>query len=176
MKLLRSWPDNVPDGRNHVVDDAEKLVLSNYDYRPLFDVDDDVLLLEWDIAVHREDVERFAEIANEDPSRIIVAPYRLYETTLNSYPLAKTPWCHRTSGNQHIQTNDPFCHWFGLGMIYLPRAIVLEFKEEFDVARWSFEGFNDNTLSAWHWRAKKTPVPVIWEVRPVHLHYTMAGL
>lgn len=165
MKLLRSWPARVPDGRNHVVDDIEKLVIDNYAYEKLFNVDDDIVMLEWDIAVDPEDLERFTTAARESPDDVVVAPYRLRRP-----PPRSTVWVHRFDTNRHVQEGDPFCHWFGLGLTYLPKRIVSAFHAELEQRKWP-EGFNDCTLSMWHWRVLQKEVPIMWNVRPVHMHY-----
>jgi hypothetical protein len=83
MRLLRSWPSRIPEGRSYVVDDIERLVIDNHSYGPLSAVDDDVLLLEWDIAIGQEDLRHFADHAAKDPDRVLVAPYRIYADTYN---------------------------------------------------------------------------------------------
>lgn len=165
MKLLRSWPARVPEGRNYVVDGVERLIIDRYTYEKLFDVDDDIVMLEWDIAIDPEDLDQFTTAARENPGDVVVAPYRLRRP-----PPRKTEWVHRYATNEHVQFGDPFCHWFGLGLTYLPRGIIRHFRAEFEREGWP-EGFNDCTLSMWHWRVLRKEVPIMWDVRPVHLHY-----
>jgi hypothetical protein len=170
MRILRSWPATVPAGRAHVVDNIERLVMDGYDYRVLGDVNDDVLLLEWDIAVGLEDLERFAAAATEDPGRVLVAPYRLYSYASGRPHLGR--WAHRryegdpaTGHLRHVDENDTACHLFGLGMTYLPRDITQAF-----LAAWDGR-VCDVSLSGWHYRNITPEVPIAWDVRPVHLHY-----
>lgn len=179
MRLLRSWPAQIPPGRNYVNDQIERFVMDGYRYDRLAEVDDDILLLEWDVAVGVEDLERFIDRARSDPTRIIVAPYRLYVSTIRETPLPGGPkWVHRYDTGRHVDTGDPFCHWFGLGMAYLPREIVRVFS--IDLAnhlkqnQW-VEGFNDCSFSIWHWRVTRQQVPICWDVRPVHLHYKLTS-
>ena len=68
MRLLRSWPAEVPDGRAHVVDGMDRLVIKDFRYDPwLNDVIDSVLLTEWDIAVGRDELLRFMHHAKAFP-------------------------------------------------------------------------------------------------------------
>ncbi len=61
-----------------MVDPLERVVIDNHDYKALAELDSDVLLLEWDIAVGKEDVEAFARRAKATPGDVLVAPYLLY--------------------------------------------------------------------------------------------------
>src|SRR6478735_9107366 len=81
MKTIRSWPAVIPPGRNYVVDNLPKFLMGDYSYRGLGDLDDDVLLIEWDMAIGKEDLDRFLGHIGDDPSRVVVAPYRVYELT-----------------------------------------------------------------------------------------------
>lgn len=47
MRWLRSWPARQPYGRPHVVDRLERLVIDDYDYTPLGEIDDDAIIIEW---------------------------------------------------------------------------------------------------------------------------------
>jgi hypothetical protein len=174
MRLVRSWPGRIPEGRAHVVDDIERLVINNHDYKPLAAIDDDVLLLEWDIAVGQEDLRHFAEHAHRDPTRVLVAPYRIYA---DAYNLPADIWAHRhwggdgtgtisPNGATPVATGDPTCNLFGLGMCYLPREVVREFA---DIA-WSSH-FGDTQFSMWHYQHVTREVPICWDVHPVHLNY-----
>ena len=174
MRLLRSWPNRVPPGRNHVVDDIERLIISNHCYRPLGDIDDDVLLLEWDIAVDIEDLYRFADVARRAPHRVLVAPYRLPD---RMYGLPAPVWAHRRwdgtgtgtvspVGAKPVETGDPTCDLFGLGMVYLPRALIHGYLR----SGWSSH-FGDVEFSMWHHVEVGQPVPITWDIRPVHVNY-----
>lgn len=171
MKLLRSWPAVVPDGRAYVHDNVERLVMEDYDYRLLDDVDDDVLLIEWDIAVDKEQLQTFAARARSTPERVLVAPYKLYH--FSSDRDRPTPvWAHRkyvgtpeTGQLVHVDEHDPVCHLWGLGLTYLPRWIVRRFLDEWPGT------LSDGAFSGWHYRHIEQDVPIAWDVRPVHLHY-----
>lgn len=174
MRLIRSWPSRIPDGRAHVVDDIERLVIEHHDYKPLAAIDDDVLLLEWDIAVGQEDLRHFAAHAAQDPDRVLVAPYRIYA---DAYNLSEDIWAHRhwdgtglgtisPTGAVSVTTGDPTCNLFALGMTYLPRRIHQDF-----VAYARSGHFGDVEISMWHYQHVAREVPICWDVHPVHLNY-----
>lgn len=175
MKLIRSFPMQVPSGRNHVVDDAERLVNSAYSYAGLADLDVDVVHLDWDQALHREDLVRFADLARERPAHVLVAPVRVYPDSRRG--LSRTVWNLRTyDGEQLRETREgePTCDLFGFGMVYLPAALLRGFSARFadelaaGTVRWDDTGF-----AGWHHR-EHGPATVAWDVRPVHLHYRIS--
>lgn len=172
MKLLRSWPEAVPPGRPHVVDSIPRLVMRDYDYRrPLADVDDDVLLIEWDLAVSKEDLVEFGRRAMAEPARVRVAPYRLYRYA-SDRDRAAPIWAHRryignpqTGRLVHVTEGDPTCHLWGLGLTYLPRDVVRAYLAD------RTEPLTDGHLSGWHYQHVEREVPIDWDIRPIHLHY-----
>ena len=174
MRIFRSWPAVVPADRSYVVDDIEKLVITNFKYNDLYDIDDDVLLLEWDIAVDGVELARFVDHANEDRSRVIVAPYRLYGLDGHGYYLPHL-WAHTRVldadadpwKTRPVDDNEPTCDLFGLGMTYLPKVLTSRFSRDY-IGR-----FSDDRFSRWHLRHADHPeVPICWDVHAVHLHYT----
>jgi hypothetical protein len=179
MRLLRSWPARIPEGRNYVTDSIDRLVISNHDYRPLGGIDDDVLLLEWDIAVDLEQLQAFAERARERTGRVLVAPYRI---PADLYHLPAPCWAHRRwdgtgqgtvvpEGARPVETGDATCNLFGLGMCYLPRALVRRFLADGYATH-----FGDKEFSMWHYQRVTRDVPIMWAVRPVHLNYLIPDL
>jgi hypothetical protein len=179
MRLVRSWPARIPPGRSHVVDDMDRLVIDNCDYTPLAELDEDCLLIEWDIAVDREGLRSFAERARAAPDRVLVAPYLLYA---DAYHLPADIWAHRRwdgtgsgttspTGARPVATGDPVCNLFGFGMAHLPRDLVRRFVE----SRWSAH-FGDVEFSMWHHARVTREVPICWEARPVHLNYRSVDL
>lgn len=167
LKLLRSWPLRIPEGRSYVVDQIERLVIENHDYYGLGAFDSDILLLEWDIAVNKDDLEGFADLARCEPNRVLVAPYMLYTP--------KPVWAHRTwsggyltpEGAVPVRTGALTCNLFGLGMVYLPRDAI----RGFCTSGWA-NHFGDVEFSMWHYHNVETEVPITWAVRPVHLNYS----
>jgi hypothetical protein len=170
VKVVRSWPEHVPPDRCYVVDTLPRFVMRDYDYRGLGDLDDDVLLIEWDMAIGSEDLGRFVELIHQDPSRVLVAPYRVYQQTSHPELLPRPVWVHRryNEGEQsmrHVDEDDPTCHLWGLGVTYLPRRVIHDF-----LVAWPGH-FNDAAVSGWHYRNVEQETRVAWDVRPVHLHY-----
>lgn len=145
--------------------------MDRYDYRILEHVDDDVLLVEWDVAVDKEQLTAFARRATSTPDRVLVAPYKLYHFS-SDRDRPEPVWAHRkyigspeTGTLVHVTEDDPICHLWGLGLVYLPRWIVVEFLNAWDGT------FSDGAFSGWHYRNIVEDVPIAWDVRPVHLHY-----
>ena len=176
MKLVRSWPAEIPEGRGYVMDDIERLVMDGYDYRCLADVGDDVVLIEWDIAVGGEDLELFMARCAENPAQVRVAPYLLYPASTR----AKKPfYVHRyREGGRNVYVTGPeydICHQFGFGLVYIPRNLILKFVEHLN-AQPMHRKFSDTTFSYWHFRnapRENRRVPIDWDVKLVHLHYDM---
>jgi hypothetical protein len=175
VRLLRSWPKTIPPGRSYVEDGIDRVVINNCDYGPLRAfAGDDLLLLEWDIAASQEDLIRFAAVAHDEPDRVLVAPYRIYADV---YRLPRDVWAHRhwdgeprgmsAPGNPtFIDTGAPTCNLFGLGMVYLPAAVLAGWF----AAGWAAH-FGDVEFSMWHYLHVAEDVPICWDVRPVHLNY-----
>lgn len=176
MKLVRSWPAVIPEGRSYIVDDIPKLVMSDYDYRCLLDLDDDVVLIEWDIAVGGQDLETFMARAAANPNQVRVAPYLLYPKSTSSRhgPF----YVHRSngygSGARRYVTGpeQATCDMFGFGLVYLPRALMVEFVAQLPANK----KFTDTTFSYWHRRRaprELRDVPIDWDIVCVHLHYDL---
>lgn len=170
MKIVRSWPSVIPADRCYVVDTLPKFIMTDFDYRGLGDLDDDVLLLEWDIAIDREGLEAFLEQIAAEPDRVHAAPYRIYTSTTRAENLRQPVWVPRryNDGEQsmsHVTEGDAACHTFGLGMTYMPRLIIRDFLDD-----WPGH-FSDMSFAGWHYKNVTKEVPIPWDVRPIHLHY-----
>lgn len=174
MKLIRSWPAVIPPNRAYVVDGIDRLEMGrdtpNYDYRCLLDLDDDVVLIEWDIAVGGEQLARFMDRAKAEPDQVRVAPYLLYRGDDPRNPF----YVHRVREPGHKRwvrgPQDTHCQMFGFGLIYLPRPLI----EGFVATLKPGDFFSDTTFSRWHMRfAKKPNVPIDWDCHASHLHYSL---
>jgi hypothetical protein len=181
MRLYRSWPAmlNRTLDRPHIVDHIEKFPVMDYDYHGLADVDDDILLLEWDIAISWEDLTEFMKRAAEAPDMVRVAPYKLYEG--RSSPV----WAHRmvfSTADVNVSEEDSTCDLFGFGCIYLPRNLLREFNEtavgdrcrdpRYHGSDYRDGRLTDQTFSTWHyWDTKQPRVPIDWGIRPIHLNW-----
>jgi hypothetical protein len=172
VKLIRSFPADPPANRNYVVDDADRIYNANYDYSPLADIHDDIIQLDWDTAVSRGDLVRFAEAARREPGRVLVAPVPIYP---DDYPGLPPPYvwnCRSYVGEgpgralRYVDEWEPECDLFGFGMVYLPRAMIYGFLE----TGW---GFDDTSFASWY-QLEHGPSPIAWDVRPIHLHYRIS--
>lgn len=187
MRVIRSWPAKPPPHRPHVIDELERLTIDNYDYTPLGDVwvetpathNASVVLLEWDIAVDPVDLTTFAARAAAEPRQVRVAAYRLHDS-------AGPRWVHRrvsgrhASGERWIDYMEPFCDYFGFGLVYLPAGLIAGFLDAPAPARgrppWAPDSyddtrFTDQTFSTWlRWRTSHGPVPIDWDIPVVHLN------
>jgi hypothetical protein len=74
-------------------------------------------------------------------------------------------------GAKPVQTGDPYCNLFGLGMVYLPYNMVCNY-----IAAKHASHFGDVEFLMWHYRNVKKNVPISWETPAVHLHYQTKGL
>lgn len=167
MKIVRTWPHKVPPHRGHVLDDLPKFVMGGYDYRPLFEhVDDDVLIVEWDIAVGLEHFEAMTDLARSAPDQVVAAPYRIYLLPRDPGP----HWVMRRFDDvdtlRWVTETDESCHTFGFGLTYVPRDVWRAFDAG-NKRGW----VNDNNFSRWHHEHVRAEVPIPWDIRPVHLHY-----
>lgn len=177
-RWLRSWPDRVPADRAYVADQLPRLVISDYDYAPLANLNEDVVVIEWDMAISREDMQRFTVAARRQPDRVLVAPYTLYQPQ-------PPHLAHRQAlpqGSRWLRYLEPTCDYFGFGLVYLPHELVRAFlaapAPERGREPWVPLGdygdtrLHDQTFSVWHhYRSGQPPVTIAWDVRPVHLHY-----
>jgi hypothetical protein len=167
MRLVRSWPSRPPGGRAYVCDDAPRVAVDDYDYRGIVQLDDDVLNLDWDIAVAREDLAEFASMARAAPERVLVAPYPIYPDTRPGLPGITWPM-RRYDGDvlRYVAKGEPTCHLFGFGMTYLPRELIRGFADANPGAN-----FDDTAFAGWHYRETRREIPIVWRIRPVHLNY-----
>lgn len=180
MRLIRSWPAVIPEGRSYVVDDIERFVMGGegsrqFDYRGLLDYDDDIVLIEWDIAVGAEQLSLFMARAKEDPEQIRVAPYLLYRAGRDDRRPPRPPvpfYVHRIRTQQQrswVRREDTHCQMFGFGLVYLPHKWIQAFVDQMDPA----SHFGDSEFSRWHMRNAPVHlrnVPIDWDCHAVHLH------
>ena len=183
MRLIRSWPSSIPEGRSYVVDDIERFIMDGYDYRGLADLNDDIVLIEWDIAVGGEQLRTFIDRARAEPDRVRVAPYLLYrggrdrvfdDVTGERVRSPQIPFYVHRVREPGMRTwvkgpDDTYCHMFGFGFIYLPRQIIADFCAQLAPA----SKFGDTEFSRWHMKTagKHRAVPIDWDCHAVHLHY-----
>ncbi|MDF1603393.1 hypothetical protein [Nocardioides sp. YIM 152315] len=172
MKIVRTWPREVPANRGHVVDGLPRYVMGDYDYRAFFeDVADDVLIVEWDMAVGAEHLADMRDLIASEPDAVHAAPYRIYLVKRDLGPhwvmrrlnaedpedVRNAPW---------VTEQDAHCHLFGFGVTYIPREVWRAYA-----AAEPHEMANDTRFSKWHHDNVRAEVPIPWHIRPVHLHY-----
>lgn len=167
MRLVRAWPQQLRADRARVEDHAERTTVDDYNYGKLAELDDDVLLLDWDIAVHREDVEAFASRARTAPTSVLVAPYTIYPDTRPGLRHGMWPM-RRFEGTslRYVETGEPTCHLFGFGMTYLPSPLIKGFVESNPALN-----LDDTNFAQWHYLNVTREVSITWDIRPVHLNY-----
>lgn len=178
MKLIRAVPSKIPEKRNYVVDQLDAIPMWNYDMHFLRDFKDNIILLEWDIAVEYHDLVNFITHVRSAPHLVHVAPYILYPTSTN---LPSTVWSHRTMVREiplqldWIDYGDPVCDIFSTGMIYLPQEIIEASSHADELITWH-DNLTDSKLAFWHYYKIRKKVPVHWDVRPIHLHYSVESI
>jgi hypothetical protein len=142
-----------------------------YDYRGLADLDDDVVLIEWDIAINGDHLAEFMQRAKAEPGRIRVAPYVLYRRPKRVGRQQIAFCCHRIrtqTARRWALPIDTHCQMFGFGLVYLPQALIQRFVAQMDPA----SHFGDSEFSRWHMRnVQPCDVPIDWDLPAVHLHY-----
>lgn len=174
MQIIRTVPVKIPEGRNYVVDQIDKVEVQNYDMHFLTEINDDVILLEWDIVVAQHDLINFITHARMAPTRVHVAPYVLYPESLDE--IVAPVWAHREMTNEMplqlrwVDYGEPVCDIFSTGMVYLPKEVVNRIDESDDLITWHYN-ITDSKLAFWYHQTFKEKVPIHWDVRPIHLHY-----
>jgi hypothetical protein len=169
MRVVRAWPDSPPQGRPYVSDAWPRVPVDNYNYAGLASLGDDVITLDWDIAVDLADLERFAARARRDPQVPLVAPCRLYCD--GAAPIPGGPlWNARVyeAGGRslrYVAEGEPVCHLFGFGMTYLPAVLLGRFLRDYPGGP-----LDDTSFSGWQYRTSGL-TELDWSVYPVHLHY-----
>lgn len=178
MRLVRAMPETIPPYRNYVVDQVDQISIWDYDMKCLADYDDDIILLEWDVVVAKHDLVNMINHARHNPNRVQVAPYVLYP---NSTGLHAPVWAHRRMVNplplqlQWVDTGDSICDIFSTGLVYLPKSIIRSCVDDVDTIAWQ-PNLTDSKLAFWHYDKVREPVPIHWEIRPIHLHYEIKDL
>jgi len=157
----------MPEGRSYVVDDAPRLRVSDYDYRGLVELDDDVLQLDWDTAVSRTDLALFAALAREHPARVLVAPVPVERDRTDRVVWNLRRYTHGGEAMREVTEADQTCHLFGFGMVYLPRHLIRSYVDVLEPGR----RFDDTGFAGWVHRNDEPETRIAWDVRPVHLHY-----
>jgi hypothetical protein len=175
VRLIRSFPADIPPGRNYVIDDAPRLINAGHDYRGLIELADDIVQLDWDTAVSREDLVTFAKAARSDPERVLVAPVLVYPSPKRpglSTPVWNVRRYHPGDMAMRYCREGEAAHLFGFGMVYLPGGLLEAFGRVLGTP--VAPRFGDMEFAGWHHKHVESEATVLWDVRPVHLHYAIS--
>lgn len=177
MRVVRTYPIMHPEtlrGRARVEDEIERCYISDYDNRSLLDFKSDVLVLEWDIALSREDLESLVELCRGYDD-VLSVPYRLYFESDVRIPKTGV-WSSQilldpvTLASRWVRSDDLTCDMFGFGCTFVPYRLLLQFVEDGGF-RAGDSRMTDTNFSLWHYRRISRKVPLLWDFKPVHLHY-----
>lgn len=175
MNIIRVVPKTIPENRNYVVDSLDKVEIWNYDMHFLAEINDDIIMLEWDIAVAHHDLYNFITHCRDNPNSVMVAPYILYPSP-QFVDITAPQWAHRHMTHemplqlQWIEYGDTVCDIFSTGMIYIPKDIAKRLGDADDLITWH-HNLTDCKFAFWHYYSIGKKVPVLWDVRPIHMHY-----
>jgi hypothetical protein len=168
-------PETIPPYRNYVVDQIDQVPIWDYDMACLAELNDDLILLEWDIVVAHHDLVNFIQHARMSPDRVQVAPYVLYPISTD---LDGPVWAHRNMIHEvplqlsWVDFGESTCDLFSTGMIYIPQKILRDCVDDVDHIAWQ-KNLTDSKLAFWHYHKVGKPVPIHWDIRPIHLHYSV---
>lgn len=148
--------------------------MTDFDYRHLVDLNDDIVLLEWDMAICYDRLEEFMRRCAAEPDQMRAAPYLLYESS--AHPSFVSPhWAQfvvdtNSRRLRPVARGEPICNRTGFGLTYLPGAMIAQFAAV--LKRHPRHKFTDMTFSYWHDRQRHFgPIPIEWDCEVVHLHY-----
>ncbi len=164
VRILRSFPNETPPpGRGYVCDEIERFPQPAFDYTGLKNYGDDLVILEWDIAVSALDLARFAGRVSglQWP---MVAPFR---NRINgqlmhwrSEPVALG------ESFRPIYQGEPDCDLFGFGLVYLPWWVI----RDYPLGYGGSSMMSDGSLPRWmRGHAGWKPIPVDWTTTAVHI-------
>jgi hypothetical protein len=179
MKIVRSWPRNPPPWHPLIEDDCERVYIPGIDYSPLLDLDDDLIHLDWDVAVGRNELKRFADKCKAEPEIVRTAPY----TTYKSRQYLNHPWrggkdqftvWHYSLGGQKVELlqGELNCNLTGFGLIYLPKLAFAGYMAD----KPDGEPAMDTPFCLWYLENTGRDIPVEWWVNAVHVNYSFKGI
>lgn len=119
--LTHAWPDHL-HGRPCILDSEilPRLHMENWDYNTCPFPDEDICMLEWDVALDRLEREMFAEFAMDSPNAVAVAPYHLNDGRLldRGFGCVYLPrWTTKQFQGSELFSDSTFFRWYeGLHM------------------------------------------------------------
>jgi hypothetical protein len=181
MRLVRSWPNRPPDKHPRIYDNCERVYIDTTDYRPLLQLNDNVLHLDWDVAVAQDELRDFARKCQAEPELVRVAPTMSYPTRQRRWHRTTTPhhrwmgWTLTDDRKERIlcKPGDPFCHVSSFGVIYLPRWSIEAFCEALETGEYGPD-FLDFPFCYWHHVATGgRGIPIEWNTNAIHINFSM---
>lgn len=179
LTWYRSWPSAadlaVLEARTpgalppHVVDRLPRIEIAGKNYRDAAWPDDipGFCMLEWDVALDPVGMRAFAAEALVSPTEVLVAPYRFHDAWVcwsNPADASAGPGAGPDARGRPVRPGETTTDSFGLGCIYLPRHVMLDFAVRMDHL-----GFTDATFGAYY-HDRWGPARLTWRVHPQHLH------
>lgn len=163
---VRSFPtEPLPPGRAYVQDDLPRVLTPlgcDYGYTLGVLQADGVVLLEWDVAVDGYELAGFTEHALRTPDVPLSAPFKIGDGP-------NRRWANAVGNGDRfrpVTVGEPWCYWFGFGLVYLPMKLIKGFLEARQPG--SQSQFTDSNFNRW-WNHGAM---IDWSVRPTHLHGT----
>lgn len=178
MRLVRSWPEDMTGLEEHprVIDNCERFYMPSIDYSRLLDLDDSVLLLEWDVVVGKDELRAFAKKCLAEPDEVRVAPTRQYSTRQwrdqKRFNFNEEWFVYKRMniGRKSLEYGEPFCNEFAFGLIYLPYWTIKGFMDQ----KVPGTQFRDREFVMWFNKATNFhPVPVEWDTNAIHMNYSI---
>lgn len=180
MKWYRQYPRNndIWKDRAYVRDRMSRLFVRNFnlatavgEYETPWNYWEagSFTVLDWDIVISREDVEKWEDAVKKNPGDVLVAPCKLYPCSTG---LATAVYNCRVfdgkGGAKWINSHDRqrYADFVGFGMIYFPEWVLSYYHENEQYKN----VLTDASFSDWHQKAMRDPIRVEWSVRPIHLH------
>jgi hypothetical protein len=182
IEIVRSWPPEkwMFEQHPYIEDNSTRITIAStrdyMDYRPLIEVNDDFIHMDWDIAIGRDELRAFAEKCYAEPNKIRAGPYRSYPTRryrLGWDKTKETTWhaWHSLSPKVEVKPGDPTCKWFGMGFVYVPFWIWQEFVN--DCNRTGRQFCSARALAAWYHSQVEETIALDWETNLVHVNYSI---
>jgi hypothetical protein len=182
MRIVRSWPidPEMIDPLHPIIHDGAEIVKidatrERINYRPLIELGEDFIHMDWDIAIGRDELIDFAEKCYKEPDLVRAGPYQNYPTRRwrkGDYKARYTQWHAWDLAYGHrfeVKPGAPDCHYFGMGFVYMPFKHWKGYVEFVDTKPELFccaFGFSD-----WYKKEVGKRIPLEWDTHLVHLNY-----
>jgi len=184
--VVRSWPPEEWMFENHpyVVDNARRVVINSkrngdsyfVDYRPLYEVGQNMIHMDWDMAIGRNELRDFADRCRENPEKLRSAACRTYPTRQYQLGLDKTKqtewhaW-HSLDPKVEVKPGDPTCKWCSIALCYIPWSVWKPFVESYGDRKdcWA----SARGLANWYRDNVEDSIDLDWDTNVVHVNYSI---